>query len=218
MLMEKILVIDDSKITQVLIEEIFLGIYDVLFRDNGLEGIAAVRELSPDLILLDIHMPLMDGFEVCRVLKGDETTKAIPLLFLTTLASDAEKVRGFASGAEDYIIKPFHREELLARIRVHLALSNARKQGLELERLNVFKEMAVAISHEINNPLTSIYAFLHVLQRDLAESPPIIQNSLQGIRAEIKRIQEITGKLAHASKVAQTSYNRDITMIDLHNV
>jgi DNA-binding response OmpR family regulator len=215
---EKILIIDDSRISQALVAEIFDDTYVLEFRSDGPTGLAAARELSPDLILLDIHMPEMDGFEVCRALKSDERTREIPVIFITSLDSESEKVKGFAAGAEDYVVKPFHMEELEARVRAHLASRRAKVQALELERLTVFKEMAVAISHEINNPLTSIYAFLHVLQRDLADSSETVRNSLEGIREEVKRIQQITGRLAQASKAAKVNYSRDITMIDLHNI
>ena len=216
--MERILVIEDSRITQALIADIFSGKYELDFRNDGHSGIVAAREWFPDLILLDIHMPEMDGYEVCRILKQEEKTRELPVIFLTSLDSEVEKVRGFEAGAQDYVVKPFYREEIKARVKVHLASRRARLQALELERLTVFKEMAVAISHEINNPLTSVYAFLHVLQRDLADAPETVHNSLAGVREEIKKIQEITGRLAQASKVATTRYSRDITMIDLHNI
>ncbi|HEY6009729.1 MAG TPA: response regulator [Geobacteraceae bacterium] len=216
--MEKILIIDDSRISQALVAEIFSGKYDLEFQNDGPAGISAAQHHPPDLILLDIHMPKMDGFEVCRILKGDEKTRDIPVIFITTLDSETEKVKGFEAGAEDYVVKPFYMEELEARVRVHLASRRAKAQALELERLSVFKEMAVAISHEINNPLTSIYAFLYVLERDLAESSETVKNSLEGIRDEVKRIQLITGRLAQASKASKVNYNRDITMIDLHDI
>jgi DNA-binding response OmpR family regulator len=217
-LVERILIIDDSRIAQALVAEIFTGQYVLEFRGDGPAGIAAAREHAPDLILLDVHMPKMDGFEVCRILKGDEKLRDIPVIFITTLDSEMEKVKGFEAGAEDYVVKPFYMEELEARVRVHLASRRAKAQALELERLTVFREMAVAISHEINNPLTSIYAFLHVLQRDLADSSETVRHSLSGVREEVKRIQLITGRLAQASKAAKVNYNRDITMIDLHNI
>lgn len=216
--MEKILVIDDSKVTQMLIAEVFADRYELIFRGDGLAGIAAAKEHRPDLILLDIHMPKMDGYEACRVLKEGVETQEIPVIFITTLDSERERVRGFEAGAQDYVVKPFYREELLARAKAHLSLHRAKVQARELERLTVFKEMAVAISHEINNPLTSIYAFLHVLQRDVDPLSETLQSSLAGVRTEVKRIQEITGRLAQASHAATVSYHRDITMIDLRNI
>lgn len=216
--MEKILVIDDSKITQMLVAEILAGKYELDFQSDGKSGIAAAQGKTPDLILLDIALPDMVGYEVCRILKKGEDTRGIPIIFITSKDSELERVKGFEAGAEDYVVKPFYLEELLARVKVHLAFRKAKIQAVELERLTLFKEMAVALSHEINNPLTTIYAYLHLLQREMSDSGASIKESLQGIQEELGKIRQITGKLAQASKVSKTSYNKDITMIDLHNI
>ncbi len=216
--MENILVIDDSKITQMLVAEILAGKYELDFQGDGKSGIAAAQSKTPDLILLDIALPDMVGYEVCRILKKGEDTRDIPIIFITSKDSELERVKGFEAGAEDYVVKPFYLEELLARVKVHLAFRKAKIQAVELERLTVFKEMAVALSHEINNPLTTIYAYLHVLQRGMSDVDNSLLQSLHGIQEELGKIREITGKLAQASKVSKTSYSKDITMIDLHNI
>lgn len=216
--MEKILVIDDSKITQMLVGEILGGEYELEYCEDGLSGIAAAKSSLPDLILLDIRLPSMDGLEACKVLKNTPETMDIPIIFITSMDTELERVKGFAAGAEDYVVKPFCLEELLARVKVHLASRRAKRQAVELERLKLFKEMAVALSHEINNPLTTLYAYLHVLQRERADGPEPVRESLAGIHSELDRIRQITEKLAQASKIATTNYNRDTTMIDLQNI
>ncbi|SRR6266568_2922655 len=216
--MEKILIIDDSRITQALIAYIFADKYELYFQSDGLAGIDAALKILPDLILLDVHMLRMDGYEVCRILKSNNKISEIPVIFITTFDSEAEKVKGFEAGAEDYVIKPFHHKELQARVKAHLAFRKARVQAVELERLKLFREMAVAISHEINNPLTSINAFIYLLQRELVDSSELVRNSMAGIGDEIKRMQKITDRLAQASKVITTNYNRDVSMVDLHNM
>ncbi len=216
--MEKILVIDDSKITQMLVAEILAGNYELDFRADGKSGISAAQSNTPDLILLDIALPDMVGYEVCRMLKREESTREIPIIFITSKDSELERVKGFEAGAEDYVVKPFYLEELLARVKVHLAFRRAKIQAVELERLTLFKEMAVALSHEINNPLTTIYAYLHVLQREMSNAEGCVKDSLHGIQEELGKIREITAKLAQASKVSKTCYSKDVTMIDLHNL
>lgn len=216
--MEKILVIDDSLVTQALVGEILAAHYEMDFRDNGLNGIAAANSFLPDLILLDVHLPDIDGFAVCRALKEEEKTREIPIIFITSKDSEQERVKGFESGSEDYVVKPFYSGELLARVRAHLATRRAKAQAIELEKLKIFKKMAVALSHEINNPLTTLYAYLHVLRREMDYSSEIVTDSLSGMRAELERIRNITEKLARTSQVAETSYNREITMIDIHNI
>jgi DNA-binding response OmpR family regulator len=213
--MPRILVIDDSKITQMLVAEILAGKYELDFRDDGVSGIAAAKQNRPDLILLDIRLPNMDGFEVCRILKSEEATSGIPIIFITSMESETERVKGFEAGAEDYVVKPFYLEELLARIKVHLALQSAKAQAVELERLKVFKELAVALSHEINNPLTTAYAYLHLMRKELPDANQSVIESLAGIHKEMERIKDILNRLAQASKVATTSYNSSISMIDI---
>lgn len=215
--MEKILVIDDSMVAQTLLAEIFCTTYELDFRNDGASGLNAARQIQPGLILLDINMPGIDGFEVCRMLKREEETRDIPVIFVTSVDSGDEKVKGFQAGADDYVVKPFCSQELQARVSAHLGARRAKVQALKLERLTVFREMAVAVSHEINNPLTSVFACLHLLQNELANSSGKVTEYLDSLHVEVKRIQTIVGRLATATKASKTKYNADIDMIDLHD-
>lgn len=216
--MEKLLVIEDSPLVQLLLNEIFRAEYELEFQNNGLDGLTAAQSGHPDLILLDIHLPEMDGYEVCRILKRDDTTRRVPIIFITSLDSEAEKVRGFEAGADDYVVKPFYPRELRARVKAHLALHKAKKQALRLERLTVFKEMAVAISHEFNNSLTAVYAYLHLLEAEMVDASVLAQESLEGINHEFRRLREITNRLTNASNAENTKYNDEINMIDLQKI
>ncbi len=91
--------------------------YDVTWRENGEEALKAIKADKPDLILLDIMMPVMDGYEVLRRLKEDENLGDIPVIMLTARAQEKDVVKGIGLGAEDYITKPFHPAELLARVK-----------------------------------------------------------------------------------------------------
>jgi two-component system cell cycle sensor histidine kinase/response regulator CckA len=130
-----VLIIDDntnslSTLSEYLVEYDF----EVLIARDGEQGIARAQLVHPDLILLDIVMPGIDGFETCRRLKADPTTQAIPIIFLTALADTEHKVKGFQLGAVDYITKPLQREEVLARVLTHLrlyALTNRLGQTVE---------------------------------------------------------------------------------------
>ncbi len=216
--MEKILIIDDSTVAQALLAAIFSTSYELGFRSDGASGIDAAREIRPDLILLDVNMPGLDGFDVCRILKEDEETREIPIIFLTSVDSGTEKVKGFQAGADDYVVKPFNSQELQARVSAHLGARRAKVQALKLERLTVFREMAVAVSHEINNPLTSVFACLHLLQNELRDAPESVREYLASLHGDMKRIKDIVGRLASATKVAKTRYSSDIDMIDLHDI
>lgn len=91
--------------------------YQVTCKENGEEALKAIREEKPDLILLDVMMPVMDGYEVLRQVKEDENLKNIPVVMLTARAQERDVVKGIDLGAEDYITKPFHPAELLARVK-----------------------------------------------------------------------------------------------------
>jgi PAS domain S-box-containing protein len=98
--------------------------YQVLAARDGESGLQKVQFARPDLILLDVVLPGIDGFETCRRLKADKTTKDIPVIFMTILGNTADKVKGFAAGGVDYIAKPFQQEEVLARLTTHLRIRN----------------------------------------------------------------------------------------------
>lgn len=216
--MEKILVIDDSTVAQTLLAEIFCTTYELDFRNDGASGLSAARQIQPDLILLDVNMPGLDGFEVCRLLKQGDETREIPVIFVTSGDSGIEKVKGFQAGADDYVVKPFCSQELQARVSAHLGARKAKLQALGLERLTVFREMAVAVNHEINNPLTSVFACLYLLQNELADAPETVREHLACLHAEMKRIQAIVGRLSTATKASKTNYSSGVTMIDLHDI
>src|SRR5687767_13557115 len=118
-----ILIVDDEPANVDLLEqELADAGYRTLPASSGEVAIGICLKEKPDLILLDVMMGGIDGYETCRRLKAAEATRATPVIFLTALSESFEKVRGFGAGAVDYVTKPFDREELLARIRTHLAL------------------------------------------------------------------------------------------------
>lgn len=130
--MEKILVIDDNKDYQFLIESCLQGEYKVVLADTGKQGVELAREHKPALILLDISLGEIDGFEVCHLLKGQKETAETPVIFLSSRGDSHSKVMGFDLGADDYIQKPFEAEELKARIKVRIKQNNVRREGVSV--------------------------------------------------------------------------------------
>ena len=123
----RILVVDDiTKNLQVVGTVLRNQGYKVMAAASGAEALKCVRTQLPDLILLDLMMPEMDGLEVCRRLKSDSTTSQVPVIFLTASNEMEHLVNGFEVGAVDYVTKPFNPPELLARVRTHLELKHAR--------------------------------------------------------------------------------------------
>ncbi|VAW33525.1 hypothetical protein MNBD_DELTA03-757 [hydrothermal vent metagenome] len=130
----EILLVDDSNINLALMKEA-LSDYKTMAVDNGLDALLAAAELRPGLILLDIQMPIMDGYEVCRKLKAAGKTRDIPIIFITGLIDPDDVARGFKAGAVDYVAKPFDFTEVRARIKTQLALSKARFELMEQNRI-----------------------------------------------------------------------------------
>lgn len=139
--MKKILVIDDVETNLLLIKSILdkkLPDYKVLLAKCGIEGLEMAKREIPETILLDVYMPDMDGFEVCRILKSDESTRNIPVLMISAYGQDSKvRVRGLNVGADAFIPKPYHMDELVALVNVMLRIKNAedllRKQNNYLE-------------------------------------------------------------------------------------
>jgi len=131
----KILIVDDvPKNIQVLGSILLKERYNISFASNGEDAVRLAGENEVDLILLDVMMPGIDGFETCRRLKAGENTSEIPVIFMTALSETTDKVKGFECGAVDYVTKPYEAEEVLARVKTHLTIRHLRKD-LE-ERIN----------------------------------------------------------------------------------
>ena len=152
---DTLLIVDDI-LANVKILRTFLSNagFNVLIAVDGKEAIQVTENAHPDLILLDIMMPGMDGFKVCRHLKSQENTKDIPIIFMTALTEVADKLKGFKMGAADYVTKPFLQQEVLARVNAHITL---RKQQQQLQKRH--KELdafAHTVAHDLKNPVGAI--------------------------------------------------------------
>ena len=115
-----VLLVDDEPVNIKILSDILKGDYDVTFATSGEESIGLALALKPDLILLDVMMPDMDGYEVCARLQGDPRTATIPVIFVTALGSTAQEIRGLETGALDYITKPINGDIVKASVRNHL--------------------------------------------------------------------------------------------------
>ena len=125
---DRVLLVDDTKTNISILMAALKDDYKLGVATSGEKALEYVQRTPPDLILLDIMMPEMDGYEVCSRLKGDESTRNIPVIFLTALTEVHEKVKGFSLGAVDYVTKPFEVVEIQARVRTHLQLERLRRE------------------------------------------------------------------------------------------
>lgn len=155
---ETILIVDDNPTNLgVLFEALDQIGFKVLIAESGEKALKTVNLHQPDLIILDIIMPMIDGFETCRRLKKKKNLADVPIIFMTALSDTKNKVKGFASGGVDYITKPFHKEEVLARVKTHLMIRQQQYQLAEqkkkLHELNVSKDRFFSIlAHDLKNP------------------------------------------------------------------
>lgn len=122
----KILAVDDNPTNIKLLESILSNDYEVLTASNGFEALEICANESIDLLLLDIMMPEIDGYEVCIKLKEGSNTQHIPVIFLTAKTKSSDIIKGFEVGGVDYVVKPFNRVELLARIKIHIEIKTLR--------------------------------------------------------------------------------------------
>jgi signal transduction histidine kinase len=174
-----ILLVDDNPNNLKVLSETIQGCgWKTLMATDGESAIEQTEYAAPDLILLDIMMPGIDGFETCRRLKANSITQNIPIIFMTALADATDKVKGLEIGAVDYITKPFQQEEVIARLKLHLKIShltrtleqrvqertreltqslqdlqNTQLQLIQSEKMSTLGQLIAGIGHEINNPI-----------------------------------------------------------------
>jgi signal transduction histidine kinase len=166
---DTILVVDDMPDNaKVLLEFFKLKGFKVLIAEDGKEALQMTEQVHPDLILLDVMMPGMDGFEVCQRLKSNENTREIPILFITALVDTVDKLKGFDLGAADYITKPFQYKEVLARVNAHLSLRKLQRQlqtqNQQLQKRNMeLDAFAHTVAHDLKNPLSAVMALSNML-------------------------------------------------------
>lgn len=159
----KVLIVDDNyKNIELAVSLLQEENYEIAIAGSGIEALSVIKEFSPDLVLLDVMMPEMDGFEVCRNLKSDLKYKDIPVIFLTAKSEMDDMLNGFRAGGVDYIKKPFNQEELLMRVKTHVDL----KKSLELLQYhNKEKSALLSITaHDLKNPLQAIWGLVDVIE------------------------------------------------------
>lgn len=141
----RILIVDDVETNRFTLRDIILGMgYQPILTENGAQALKIVEHYKLQLIILDVAMPVMDGFEFCKIMKGNAETRDIPIIFISAFDNPEDIVKGFELEGEDYITKPFIPEVVRARVRVHLKLYDANKRLVETNR-----QLQISISEQL---------------------------------------------------------------------
>ena len=172
----KILLVDDTPTNLSILEEILEEDYFISIAQSGTQALSITEKFVPDLVLLDVNMPGIDGFETCRKLKSRENTYNLPVIFITARAEPDDVIQGFKEGGVDYITKPFNHSEVLARVQTHLKVQQLIRQlGLkndQLKELNELKNKFLGMaSHDMRNCLGAIKGYSQILKDDKDEFP-----------------------------------------------
>ncbi len=149
--------------------------YDIIIAENGKEALERISDVLPDIILLDIMMPEMDGYETCKRLKENDRTRDIPVIFLTAKTEMEDIVKGFNAGSVDYVTKPFNSKELMARVKTHITLKKLfdkeKEYVKELKELNKLKNKFLGIAaHDIRSPIATMQMNIEFLLNILTEN------------------------------------------------
>ncbi len=208
-----ILIVDDvPKNLQVLGSILGQEEYEIVAAVNGKNALTAIEEDMPDLILLDVMMPEMDGFEVCKRLKNSDKTKDIPIIFLTAKKEIDDVVKGFELGAADYVTKPFNSNELLKRVNTHLELKltadNLRKSNESR------KSLLHVMCHDLVNPLSFIKGILELSQHD----PSILTRMLPKMEITVNNGIEIIELVRKMRALEEAKLLLDLDVTDFKHV
>ena len=215
-----ILIVDDSATNLRLLSEILtVNGYEVIQAQDGAAAMRIVQTQLPDLILLDIVMPDLDGFKVCQFLKSNEKTRAIPVVFMTSLAETSDKIRAFRMGAADYITKPFQAEEVLARAETLLSLHAMRKklEARNRELLRANEELAsvnVELSREI---IERKQAEAAVRQYQDQLEDLVRERTAELAQANTRLIAEVNERTRAEEKVLASLREKEILLKEIHH-
>lgn len=222
---------DNPKNLQILSAVLYKEGHTIVFASNGKQAIEIAQNQSPDLILLDINLPDIDGFDVCRKLKNNPLTKDIPIIFITGRIETEDIVLGFRVGAVDYITKPFNIVELLSRVNTHLNLKRSRDEVIryskELEKTQAELKQALAqrdkffsiIAHDLRGPFTGFIGLSELLvdAYDSLERDDI-QQIANSMNSAAKKLFEFLENLLEWSRSQIGGLQYNPTIIDVNDL
>ncbi|OLC53812.1 MAG: hypothetical protein AUH92_05200, partial [Acidobacteria bacterium 13_1_40CM_4_69_4] len=228
-----VLVVDDDQRNVRLMESILRSSgYQVLKAYNGEEALQVVEDDSPDLLLLDVMMPKMSGFELCQRLKGRYETRLLPIIMVTALNALEDKVQALEYGADDFLSKPINKVELLAKVRSVLRVKGLQDElerkkseieavNQELVRMQGFKEsMMQMVVHDLKNPLASIMGNVQLIQMQSIEmmAPSRLDELLQRTQESTRQLMRMILNILQIGKLEERKMPLRLEPVPLHRV
>lgn len=214
-----LIVDDDPELREILHANFELEGLTVLTATNGSEAVTTVRRFKPDLVLMDIMMPVMNGIEATKIIKNEEETQHIPIIILTAIGNKEDIVEGLEAGAIDYITKPFFMPELKARLKAVLQhkvmydeLKRIQNTVVRNERLRTIKSLTEAVQGSINEPLTLIYGRIHLLRNNRGETS---EDDLRTLENAANKIKDIVNHLGIMECLYPTPLLDEADFVDL---
>ncbi len=214
--MDKILIVEDEKDTLFILDKLLSkNNYEVYASSNGQEALNMLNDVMPEVIIADWTMPVMDGIELCNIIKKDEKFKLIYYIILTARASLKDRVTGLDIGADDFLVKPVQNQELLARIRSGIRIHNLQNELKKIEHNKALIEMACTIGHRINNPLSSLLVSVKNIEDELGDKKESLEEDMIVINKSIERIKTLANNLTQLRNPEIIDYTSDNKMIKL---
>jgi DNA-binding response OmpR family regulator len=189
-----LLVEDQEELARNLEELLRMDGFDVMWTSDGSRAVALARRWHFDAVVLDLVLPGVDGFEVCRLLRANPSTERIVIIMVTAMDDPRSKIAGLDGGADDYMVKPVISRELTVRLRKLLGERRARVTEVREERRAAIDQMATAVGHEINNPLAAALGRIDLLLLS-PTLPADVRGELLACQEYLRRIGEIVARL-----------------------
>ena len=211
-----VLLVDDNADMRDYLTRILSEYVQVEAVTDGAEALAAVQQTLPDLVLSDVMMPIVDGFELVKTLRADARTREVPIILLSARAGEESVVEGLLAGADDYLIKPFSATELITRVLAHLGMAQLRSDALRQEKtISRMKDKFLAeVSHELNTPLVAILGWTRLL-RSNPFNQSMLSKSLETIERNAKAQAKLIEDLLDISRITAGKISLNLEPVDL---
>ena len=215
-----IMVVDDESINLQIVDGMLkLENYKTILLESSSEVQSKAESEQPDIILLDVNMPIKDGFSVCKELKSNPETKNIPILFLSGRSTTDYIIEGLKIGGVDYITKPFNAPELLARVNTHLQLKFTTNKLIEMEKLKALHAAMVSQNHNLNQLTASVLGQIEIcrilLEKKDKNSITDLKHCFDSMEKAVLDMNNIIQKFKNIQTIEYTKYSKHTDMLDL---